>query len=98
MWWNGTIDTTPIYVEKMKREKDLCTVTVKWDKREYICYGPALGWTCTGYSKRFCENLVFSTDYDTLKSVEDKRENDKKYAQIGRNVHGIVRILKMLEE
>ena len=96
MWWQGYTDTTPIYVVKVKRDGDLCTVTVKWDDTEYVCFGHALSFTCVGYCRKFCNEEIFTTDYETLKSEEDKREKDKRYAQIGRNVVGIMKMFKEL--
>ena len=97
MWLQGFTGTTPIYVEKKKREGDLCIVTMRWDNEEHVSYGHALGWTCVGYCKKYNAECIFTTDYQTTKSVEEKREAEKKYAQIGRNISGIINILRDLD-
>ena len=77
IWFWHFTDTTPICVESVKREGSLMRLTVKWDDAEYECFGHALGFTCVGYSKRFCEDMIFTCSYDISKENEEKRDKIK---------------------
>lgn len=75
-FWHFTY-TTPIYVESAKREGSLMRLTIKWDDTEYECFGPALGFTCVGYNKRFGEDKIFTCSYDISKENEENRQKIK---------------------
>lgn len=74
LWLYDFTDTTPITVVKKKRDGGVMTVTLKWDDSEYECFGPALGWTCVGYDRKFGRELIFSSSY----SMAIERENRKR--------------------
>lgn len=81
MWLNDFTDTTPIVVTKKKREGSLITITIKWDNSEYECFGHALGWTCVGYNRAFCQELMFTSDYETAFDSEKKRRDIKRIGE-----------------
>lgn len=64
MWLHNFTDTTPITVVKKKRTGSLMTVTLKWDNYEFECFGPALGWTCISYNKKFCQERLFTSSWE----------------------------------
>jgi len=77
MWMYDFTDTTPITVIKKKREGDLMTVTLKWDKEEIECYGPALGWTCINYNRKFGIERIFTSSYDMAYERERRKSRIK---------------------
>lgn len=76
MWMYDFTDTTPITVVKKKREGELMTVTLKWDDEVFDCFGPALGWTCVGYSLKWKLERMFTSSYDMA------REREKRMSRI----------------
>lgn len=78
VWLYDFTDTTPIYVEKKKREGSLMTVILKWDDIVYECYGQAFGFTCVGYNRDFKEEMVFTSSFDMAWNRE-KRISRIKY-------------------
>lgn len=73
MWLYDFTDTTPIVVDKKVRQGGLMVITLKWGSSEYECYGPALGWTCVGYNRAFCQELIFTCDFDSAWEREHRK-------------------------
>lgn len=93
VWIYDFTDTTPITTIKKKREGELMKITLKWDDSEYECFGPALGWTCVGYDRKFGRELVFSSSYNKAIERENRKKrisnfisNTKKFIQENENV------------
>lgn len=78
LWLQDFTGTTPILVESAKRQGNIVTVSIKWDKSEYEAYGPALGFKCVARSKLHHEDLVFTTNLDDAEFETEKRQ---KYRQ-----------------
>ena len=97
IWLYGFTGTTPIYVEKVKRQGEMCMVTVKWDEVEHVCFGHALAWTCVGYWKRFRAERIFTTDYEDIKRQEDKKEANKNYIELGKQLIEILNTINKLK-
>ena len=74
IWYWYFTCTTPIYVDKAKREGDLMRLTIVWDKSVYECFGHALGFTCVGYNREFHEEFMFTSSYDLSKKNEETRQ------------------------
>ena len=64
VWLWSFTDTTPIYVDKAKREGELMRLTIRWGDSIYECFGPALGFTCIDYNRKFGQELMFTCSYD----------------------------------
>ena len=92
IWYWHFTGTTPIYVESAKREGELMRVTVKWDNEVYECFGPALGFTCVGYNREFCDELMFTCSYD----ISD--ENMKRTQRIRDLVPRLQNVIKDIEK
>ena len=72
-FWHFTY-TTPIIVEKAKREGELMRLTIRWDESVYECFGSALGFTCVGYDSKFKQERMFTCSYDlSLKNEQNKQ-------------------------
>lgn len=74
VWLYDFTDTTPIVVEKKKREGAMMTITLKWDESEYECVGHALGWTCIGYNRKWQQEQMFTSSFDLAWSRMMKRQ------------------------
>lgn len=70
-YWHFTY-TTPIYVDKAKREGELMRLTIRWDDTIYECFGPALGLTCVGYSRKGHQEMMFTCFYDLSHKNEQR--------------------------
>jgi len=68
-------DTTPIYVDSAMRDGELMRLTISWDDSVYECFGPALGFTCVGYSRKFRQEIMFTCSYDL--SHENMRRKER---------------------
>lgn len=75
VWFWHFTDTTPIIVEKAKREGELMRLTIRWDEGVYECFGPALGFTCVGYNRKFKQEIMFTCSYDI--SYENEQEKQR---------------------
>lgn len=74
VWFWYFTDTTPIVVEKAKREGELMRLTIRWDESVYECFGPALGFTCVGYGRKFKEEIMFTCSYDLSYKNEQEKQ------------------------
>ena len=90
-YWHFTC-TTPIYVESVKRDGELMRVTVRWDDEVYECFGPALGFTCVGYNRKFCDEIMFTCSFDV------SNENDKRKQMIRNLVPRLKELIAKIEE
>lgn len=79
MWMFDFTDTTPITVVKKKRDGELMTVTLKWGDEVFDCFGPALGWTCVGYSMKWRLERMFTSSYDMAREREKRRRRIIKF-------------------
>ena len=90
-YWHFTC-TTDIFVESAKREGDLMRLTIRWDDSVYECFGPALGFTCIGYWKKFDEDMMFTCSYDLA------RKNEEKTKGIRALLPSLKEVIKKIEE
>lgn len=74
VWYWRFACTTPIYVESAKREGELMRLTIRWDDSIYECFGPALGFTCIGYNRKFGQEFMFTCSYDLSHKNEQKQQ------------------------
>ena len=73
VWYWTLTDTTPITVEKAKREGELMRLTIKWDDSVYECFGHALGYTCIGYDRKFHAERMFTSWYELAFTNEEEK-------------------------
>ena len=92
VWFWYFTDTTPIYVESVKRDGELMRVTVRWDEHVYECFGPALGFTCVGYCRMTHEDIMFTCSYDL------SNENYKRKQMIRNLVPRLKELIAKIEE
>lgn len=88
VWLYDFTGTTEIYVERKKREGQLMTVVLKWGESEYECFGPALGWTCVGYNKKWKHELIFTSSFHMAYEREARRRRVKNLGEMFRKVMG----------
>lgn len=81
LWLHDFTGTTPILVEKAKRQGNIVTVSIKWDEADYEAYGPALGFKCVSRPNRLSEDMVLTTN---LEDAEYETEKRQKYRRDGR--------------
>ena len=96
IWYYGYTCTTPIYVDKAKRTRNVVEVMIRWDDHEYVGYGHALGYIMVSYDRKFrSDNILFTTDYDDVKTRERKEDVEKAERELG---HDLMLFLKQLNK
>ena len=96
IWLYDFIGTTPIRVEKVKRQGSIAIVTIKWGNSEFDAYGPALGRNCVAYIGTRFDDHVFTTDSESAKFRHDRKEGVRKYMEIGQAVDSLIEKLKKI--
>ena len=91
VWLYDFTDTTPIIVQKKKRDGALMTVTLKWSDAEYECFGNALGWTCIGYNRKHGQELIFSSSFEMAYEREQRRSRIKR---LGKTLEAVLDDIK----
>ena len=81
MWLHDFTDTTEIKVVRKKREGDLIRIMLKWDDSEFECFGPALGWSCINYNRRYKIERIFTCDFDKAYEAMMKRRRIMDFAE-----------------
>lgn len=97
MWVNSYTNTTPISVKKKKRDGPLVSLTLKWDKSEYECFGHALGYVCVGYCKSYRHHEIFTTDYDSARERENRQNRYEKLKDVGLAVRNLIRAIDKIK-
>ena len=97
IWLYDFTWTTPIHVEKVKRQGSIAIVNIKWGNLECEAYGPALGRSCVAYIGPRFDDYVFTTDYELAKFRQNRNEGVRKYMEIGQAVEKMIGLIRDLK-
>ncbi len=86
LWFYNFTDTTPIFVEKVKRIGDFVEVVIRWDDHEYVGCGHALGFIVVSYDRRIRrDNILFTSNFDDVRKREQNDELKEAERELGHN-------------